>query len=190
METLPRYMVYLKNEKYLPQDASSILYLSRNILQDCKIIIRDVRVASDFLEFDMSIPQSLELDTIRSKLTQIGSFIAIDTIVETEMDKKSSLEIARQLFNSEKYWKTHEVLEGVWKHSQGDERVLLNGIILVAAALVHYQKGEYSVCISILKRALDKLQNAYGHYHNIDIDLLKTHVMDIINSIRISKFEI
>lgn len=190
MEPLRRYMVYLKNEKYRPKDASSILSLSRNLLQDCKIIIRDVRVASGFLELDTSIPQSLELDKIRSKLTQIGSIMEIDTIVETELDKKSSMEIARQLFNNEKYWKTHEVLEGVWKHSQGDERVLLNGIILVAAALVHYQKGEYSICISILKRALNKLHKAYGHYHDIDIDLLKTHVMDIVNSIRVSKFEI
>lgn len=183
-------MVYLKNEKYHPQDASSILSLSRSVLQDYKIIIRDVRVASGFLELDMSIPQSIELDKIKSILTKIGSFMEADKIIETELDKNSSLDIARQLFNNEKYWKTHEVLEGVWKHSQGDERALLNGIILVAAALVHYQKGEYSVCISILKRALDKLHKAYGHYHDIDIDLLKTHIMDIVNSVRISKFKI
>lgn len=190
MEALSRYMVYLKNEKYSSQDASSILSLSRNILQDYKIIIRDVRVASGFLEFDMSISPSLDLEKIKSKLTQIGPFIEIDTIVETELNKKTSLKLARQLFNNEKYWKTHEVLEGVWKHSQGDERALLNGIILVAAALVHYQKGEYAICISILKRALNKLQKAYGHYHDIDIDLLKTHTGDIINSNRISKFKI
>lgn len=183
-------MVYLKNEKYHPQDASSILSLSRSVLQDYKIIIRDVRVASGFLELDMSIPQSIELDKIKSILTKIGSFMEADKIIETELDKNSSLDIARQLFNNEKYWKTHEVLEGVWKHSQGDERALLNGIILVAAALVHYQKGEYSVCISILKRALDKLHKAYGHYHDIDIDLLKTHIMDIVNSVKISKFKI
>jgi uncharacterized protein len=190
MEALSRYMVYLKNEKYFSQDASTILSLSRNILQESKIIIRDVRVASDFLELDMSIPHSLDLEKIKSKLAQIGTFIEIDKIVETELDKNKSLELARQLFNNEKYWKTHEVLEGIWKHSQGDERTLLNGIILVAAALVHYQKGEYDVCISILKRALEKLHRAYGHYHDIDIDLLKTHVIDIINSKSISKFKI
>lgn len=190
MEPLSRYMVYLENEKYLPEDANSILSLSRNILQDYKIIIRDVRVASHFLELDMSIPSSLDLEKIKSKLSQIGTIMEIDRIVEGELDKKVSLDLARQLFNNEKYWKTHEILEGVWKHTQGDERALLNGIILVAAALVHYQKGEHDTCISIMKRALDKLHSAYGHYHAIDVDLLKTQVMNIINSTKISRFSI
>ena len=190
MEPLSRYMVYLENEKYLPEGANSILSLSRNILEDYKIIIRDVRVASHFLELDMSIPSSLDLEKIKSKLSQIGTIMEIDSVVEGELDKKVSLELARQLFNNEKYWKTHEILEGVWKHTQGDERALLNGIILVAAALVHYQKGEHDICISIMKRALDKLHSAYGHYHDIDVDLLKTHVMNIINSTKISRFSI
>lgn len=188
-EPSSRYMVYLENEKYLPEDANTILSLSRNILKDYKIIIRDVRVASHFLELDMSIP-SLDLEKIKSRLRKIGAMTEIDKIVEVELDKKVSLELARQLFNTEKYWKTHEILEGVWKHTQGDERALLNGIILVAAALVHYQKGEHDTCISIMKRALDKLRRAYGHYHDIDVDLIKTNVMNIINSTKISRFNI
>ena len=185
-----RYMVYLENDKYLPEDANSILSMSRNILKDYKIIIRDVRVASHFLELDMSIPSSLDLEKIKSRLRKIGTMTEIDKIVEVELDKKVSLELARQLFNTEKYWKTHEILEGVWKHTEGDERALLNGIILVAAALVHYQKGEHDTCISIMKRALDKLRRAYGHYHDIDVDLIKTNVMNIINSTKISRFNI
>lgn len=189
METLSRYMVYLENEKYLPEDANSILSTSRNSLREYKIIIRDVRVASCFLELDMSIPP-LELEKVKSKLTQIGSVMEIDKIVETELDKKVALEFARQLFNNEKYWKTHEVLEGVWKRTQGDERSLLNGIILVAAALVHYQKGEHSICISIMKRALDKLHGSSGHYYGIDVDMLKNHVKSTVNSTEISRFKI
>lgn len=185
-----RYMVYLKNEKYLPQDASSILSLSRNILQDYKIIIRDVRIATHFLELDMSIPVTLEIEKIKPKLSGIGSIVEMDRIVEIDLDKKISLKIARELFNNEKYWKTHEVLEGTWKHTHGDERALLNGIILVAAALVHYQKGEQAICISIMKRALVKLNNAYGNYHDIDIDSLKTQVTNIVNSSKVSSFKI
>lgn len=187
---LLRYMVYLKNDKYLPQDASSILSLSRNILKDYKIVIRDARIATRFLELDMSIPASLEIEKIKSKLSGIGSIVEMDRIVETDLDKKISLQMARELFNNEKYWKTHEVLEGTWKHTKGDERALLNGIILVAAALVHYQKGEQAICISILKRALVKLNNAYGNYHDIDIDSLKTQVTNMVNSAKVSIFKI
>ena len=187
---LLRYMVYLENEKYFPKDATSILSLSRKILHDDKIVIRDVRVANHFLELDISIPTRSEIEKIKSKLSLISPIIEIDNIIEKDLDKKESIKLARELFNNEKYWKTHEVLEGIWKHTQGDEKVLLNGIILVAAALVHYQKGELEICISIMKRALSKLNNSYGKYLDIDIDSLKNEVTDIVKSIKVSKFRI
>ena len=187
---LIRYMVYLKNEKYNPKDATSILSLSRNILHDDKIIIRDVRVASHFLELDISIATSSGIGKIKSKLSQIAPIIDIDRIIEKELDKRECLKLARELFNTEKYWKTHEVLEGIWKHTQGDERDLLNGIILVAAALVHYQKAELAICISIMKRALVKLNNSYGKYYDVDIDSLKREVTNMVKSSKVSNFKI
>jgi hypothetical protein len=98
--------------------------------------------------------------------------------------------MARVLFNNEKYWKTHEVLEGVWKHTYGVERDLLNGLILVAAALVHYQKGEQGICISIMNRAFAKLNNSHGRYHDINIDSLKSEITNIVKSIKFSRFTI
>jgi uncharacterized protein len=187
---LIRYMVYLKNEKYNPNDATWILSLSRNILHDDKIIIRDVRVASHFLELDISIATSSGIGKIKSKLSHIAPIIDIDRIIEKELDKRECLELARELFNNEKYWKTHEVLEGIWKHTQGDERDLLNGIILVAAALVHYQKAELAICISIMKRALVKLNNSYGKYYDVDIDSLKREVTNMVKSSKVSNFRI
>ena len=187
---LIRYMVYLKNEKYNPNDATWILSLSRNILHDDKIIIRDVRVATHFLELDISIATSSGIGKIKSKLSHIAPIIDIDRIIEKELDKRECLELARELFNNEKYWKTHEVLEGIWKHTQGDERDLLNGIILVAAALVHYQKAELAICISIMKRALVKLNNSYGKYYDVDIDSLKREVTNMVKSSKVSNFRI
>lgn len=190
VKELLRYMIYLKNEKYLPQDATHILTTSRNVLRDLNIIIRDVRVASNFLELDVSVSSESTLDVMRSKLSNIGPLIELDRIAEKELDKDESIRMARILFNNEKYWKTHEVLEGVWKHTYGDERDLLNGIILVAAALVHYQKGEHGICISIMNRALAKLNNSHGRYHDINIDSLKSEITHMIKSINFSKFTI
>ena len=190
VKELLRYMIYLKNEKYLPQDATHILTTSRNVLHDLNIIIRDVRVASNFLELDVSVSSESTLDVMRSKLSNIGPLIELDRIAEKELDKDESIRMARILFNNEKYWKTHEVLEGVWKHTYGDERDLLNGIILVAAALVHYQKGEHGICISIMNRALAKLNNSHGRYHDINIDSLKSEITHMIKSINFSKFTI
>ena len=85
---------------------------------------------------------------------------------------------------------THEVLEAIWKNTKGSERDLLNGIILVAAALVHYQKGELAICISIMKRALVKLDKSYDKYYDIDIESLKRKVAGMVNSDTVSTIKI
>jgi len=54
--------------------------------------------------------------------------------------------------------------------------------------LVHYQKDEDSICISIFNRALEKLENSNGNYHNIDIDKIKEIITEMINSKDVSSF--
>ena len=53
-------------------------------------------------------------------------------------------------------------LKAFGKTSDGNEKFLVQGLILVAAGLVHYQKDEDSICISIFNRALEKLENSNG----------------------------
>ena len=43
----------------------------------------------------------------------------------------------------------------------------------MAAAFVHDQKGEYSICIAILSRAMEKLTQAKGLYFEMDLDEIK-----------------
>lgn len=46
------------------------------------------------------------------------------------------------LFNDERFWDAHEAWEEAWKHETDPQRRLfLQGIIQVAAALVHWQRG-------------------------------------------------
>jgi predicted metal-dependent hydrolase len=103
-------------------------------------------------------------------------------ITEEHLSKKEALDRSRELFNDERYWKCHEVLENIWKQSEGEEKRLLNGIILVAAAFVHFQKGENQTCVSILRRAHGKIESCTGEYYRIKIDLLKDTVRKIIDT--------
>lgn len=66
----------------------------------------------------------------------------------------------------------------------------MQGIILIAAALVHYQKAENSICLSVLGRAMDKLAHSGGKYHGIDVDMIRTKVQTIRDSGRIAPFTI
>jgi predicted metal-dependent hydrolase len=185
MSILERYLLYLKNQKFRPSDARHLLLEARtSIPKTDNIIIRDVRVAQRFIEFDVSLSGQELLDRIvLNALSTIAEFESYEIVKEENLSKEEAIDRARNLFNSEKFWKCHEVLEFVWKQAKGDEKKLLNGVILVAAALVHFQKGENEICMSILKRADDKIKSGKEEeYYRIKLDSLKENLRKIIDT--------
>ena len=187
---LHRYMAYLKNEGFGPKDARLLLSKARQIVEKYDILIRDVRVSNRFIEFDISLGNVEDLEKIRSIFSFIGHYIDGYEVVEKDLKIEESLILAKKFFNEEKYWITHEVLEGVWKKAYGDEKDLLNGLILVAAALVHYQKNEKDIALSIMRRALKKLTAANEKYFGIDVISIKSQVSEMVKSSTIQNFTI
>ena len=187
---LHRYMAYLKNEGFGPKDARLLLSNARQIVEKYDILIRDVRVSNRFIEFDISLGNLEDLEKIRSIFSFIGQYIDRYKVVEKDLKIEESLILAKKLFNEEKYWITHEVLEGVWKKAYGDEKDLLNGLILVAAAFVHYQKNEKDIALSIMRRALKKLTTVNEKYFGIDVVSIKSQVSEMVKSSTIRNFTI
>jgi uncharacterized protein len=181
---LERYLLYLKNQKFKPSDAPAVLLEARTrIPKSSNIIIRDVRVAQRFIEFDVSVSEQEVFDrNVLNALSTIAEFDSYEIIKEEDLSKEEAIDRARSLFNDERFWKCHEVLENVWKQSEGEEKGLLNGVILVAAAFVHFQKGENETCIGILRRAHDKIKTGQGQYYRIRFDLLEENVRKIIDT--------
>lgn len=186
---MERYMIHLKNTKFLPKDASSLLRKSRDLTKGMSVTIRDSRVSSRYVEFDVSINQD-ELDKFIGFLEPIGSLDHAKHVVEESIDKEDAIDDGIFYFNTERFWECHEVLEGVWNKCYEGEKDLVQGIILVAAALVHYQKNENDICISIFERALKKLANTSGMYHKINVDDLRDNVQKMLVTRKISTFEI
>jgi uncharacterized protein len=182
-------MVHLKNSGYVPTDAKALLAKADQLTSDMDVIVRDMRVSTKYLEFDVSVKKE-ELDIVIKKFESIGSLDDARHVVEEKIEKEEALKIAKQYFDDERYWECHEVLEGVWKKTYEGEKDLVQGIILVAAALVHYQKYENEICLSIMSRAMEKLSNSSGVYHGIDIDRFQKTVEMIISSKTIQPFMI
>ncbi len=90
--------------------------------------------------------------------------------------KEEVLEEARGYFNSERYWECHETLESVWRPAKGEEKSLVQAIILVCAALVHEQRGERDVALGIYRRALPQIKWHERRYDDIDVPRLRVHV--------------
>lgn len=183
-----RYMVYLQNEGYIPKDAQYILLMARKILLGSTI--RDVRVSRDCLEFDITFENKENMQKMIAGLSLIGKFIESNKVVEMDIGKHEAMQLAKKYFNSERYWNAHEVMEGVWKKAMGEEKKLLNGLILIAAGLVHYQKDERDICLGILQRAIEKLANADGVYFGLDVAATKGEIEKILESRRVHTFKI
>ncbi|MGI0072455.1 MAG: DUF309 domain-containing protein [Nitrosotalea sp.] len=182
-------MIHLQNSGYMPQDAPKLLKTADQLTSELDATIRDTRVSTKYLEFDVSIPKE-QLDLLVDKLETIGKLDEVRYLVEEKIEKKEALENAKFYFNNERFWECHEVLEGVWKKAYEGEKDLVQGIILVAAAFVHYQKNENEICLSIMNRAMEKLKSATGIYHDINVDEFKRKTFDIIKTGNITTFTI
>ena len=180
-------MLHLKNSKYLHKDATTILHDSRDLIYGITAVIRDCRVSSKFIELDISVHKN-NLELLLEKLSSIGQNGDSRLIIEEEIEKEQLVNDGISYFNNERFWECHEALEGAWKQSKGEEKELIQGLILVAAALVHYQKAEDDIRLSVLGRALEKLNDKSGQYCRINVDDVKQKVIEILDKKEIFTF--
>src|SRR6476619_6083362 len=185
-----RYLVYLGNKNnYLPANSKSVLHSLRVLLQYYRnAVVRDIRISSYFIEIDVSTqddnslsPNDLEFF---GPIDMLGSLIRLEELNEVTgfISREDAVMSSIFLFNMERYWKSHEVLEGVWKDSKGKTRNLLNGLILVDAAYVHFQKGENAIFFSILYRSLEKFKDYPRYFYDINLEFLLKDINKIIST--------
>jgi uncharacterized protein len=131
---------------------------------------------------------ALEVDVFTPSVQDFELFVAaLEPLARVEFTKnldeappfkpkEDVLAEAVRYFNSERYWECHETIESVWRPAKGEEKRLLQGIILVCAALVHEQRGERDVALGIYRRALPNLSWDEKAYHGIEVTRLRKKV--------------
>ena len=77
-----------------------------------------------------------------------------------------------RLFNQEKFFEAHEVLELCWRRQEGRERAYYHGLIQIAAALVHLQKGTPEGGKRLLKTASKYLETFRPSFMELDLEKL------------------
>jgi len=70
----------------------------------------------------------------------------------------NDLERAEKYFDRGEYFECHEVLEEVWKKTSGKKKVLLQGLIQVAAGLHKLKQGHPEGAAKLFARAKPKLK--------------------------------
>jgi hypothetical protein len=159
-------------------------------------VVKNLRVSDFAIEFDLYVQNERLLDEnltrLSSEISNILTAKLLDPVAEeSKIPKERVIEEVRQLFNEQRFWECHETLEQVWRTETGEEKALQQGIILAASAFVHYQRDEPEICISMLKRARDKLEiGSNEKYYAINLKKLKEKVNKIIQSRKIELFTI
>ena len=185
-----RFLVRLKAPG-VPQQ--NLLRMVRTVAKALGASLRNPKWTSyGALELDVFCPSEPDFDLF---LSAIGPMTEIEFARDLNSappykEEGELLSEAKALFNAERYWECHEVLEGLWKTKQGEEKHTLQGFILVSAAFVHHQKGEDDVALGILRRASKLLESKGPSYHEVDLPLLRARVQQCLRLARLSEFSL
>jgi len=182
-------MLHLKNNGFFPKDSRELIYRARDLASDMDASVRVVRIARNFVEFDVGVKKE-DLDTLVEKLSPIGIIDNIRHVFEEEIEKEKGISDGIYYFNNERYWECHEAFEGVWKQCFGKEKEILQGIILFAVAFAHAQEDDLQIGIGMLRRVLDKLGTSPSEYHSIDVDRLRKKATEMQQEKKLTIFEI
>lgn len=81
------------------------------------------------------------------------------------------LQRGQNLFNDEKFFEAHEAWEELWHVEQGRDRTFVQGLIAVAAHLVHVKKGNWSGARGTADLAYQKFNTPAAHRLYRELDL-------------------
>ena len=72
------------------------------------------------------------------------------------------------LFNAQKFWEAHEAWETDWLVSDGEPKLFLQGLIQLAAAYHHVQRGTFRGAVRLFDAALEKLARVPEGYMGVN----------------------
>ena len=74
------------------------------------------------------------------------------------------------LFNGVRYWHAHEAWETLWRAADDDDRDFYQGLIQVAAGLLHLQRRNARGARNKLEEGIDRLERYLPSYHGIMVN--------------------
>lgn len=75
-----------------------------------------------------------------------------------------------RLYNAGSYFEAHEVLEAVWLEEEGEDKAFLQGLIKLAAAFHHFQKGTYKGMLDLLHGGMGPLAPLRPAFRGVELE--------------------
>ena len=122
-------------------------------------------------------------DTIMGMNSIVFSLSAKDGETDSSFRRRMSLDWTQgdlheglRCFHSGAFFEAHEHWESVWLAAHEPERMFLQGLIQVAAAFHHFQRGNCAGTISLLRSALGRLDRYPAVFTGIAVTPLRTAI--------------
>ncbi len=201
-EALPseRYLLRFENTSGLtPAQRERVKDAARRAVPSPGVRVGTLRVGKEAVELDLFVGSIGELERavppLEAALGRLLHRIRADA-PSAPQPIEAVVEEAKDLFNGERFWECHEVLEGVWqarggKTSREPETLLLQGLILVAAAYVQQQKGAEERGLALLRKASRRLEAwQEALYHGLDVRDLRRQIGDVLEAGALSSIQL
>ena len=92
---------------------------------------------------------------------------------ETALGADPRLQQAIALFNQGEWYGCHDGFEELWHETQGPLRPLLQGVLQVAVARLHLERGNHRGATVLLGEGLGRLQRCGPRDLDLDVDALR-----------------
>ncbi len=189
-----RFLLRLSNgSKFAPKDARELTLRTYRAVKEFGGDVGNLRVSTAAVELDLLLKSKTNLQAATKSLEkELGPLLALREldIPGPRMQAGDAIREGIQMFNEERFWESHEALESAWLTASGADKEILQGLILLAAALVHLQKDELTVTLSVLRRAQNKLSGYHSEHFGVNIDTLRDEVSSMISAGHLNFFKI
>ena len=191
-----RFLVRVDNLRRFTQlDTIQLLIRLRKEVEQFRGVVKNLRVSENAVEFDLyTVDDNSKIRSLEELGKNFGDVLTAKSLdLDQKLESKENvIKETRNLFNQQRYWESHETLEQVWrKEATGAQKDVQQGLILVASAMVHFQKNENDVCLGMIPRAIAKLDHwDEPDYYGINLADLKLKLQEILKSKRVVPFKI
>lgn len=90
----------------------------------------------------------------------------------TSLDWQKRFRLGLEQFNAGEFFECHETLESCWREQAGEEREVTQGVIQIAVAWYHLERGNVKGALRLFDRALPRLTRHLPAALGIDLSAL------------------
>ncbi|GAB6945447.1 DUF309 domain-containing protein [Vulcanisaeta sp. JCM 14467] len=147
-----RVLIITGNPGFTPIDRQELM----NKLRLERLRIINVRIANDHVEIDLYI-DDITIEKIKSLGFVIKELINIEGESNNEgYNEEYAVRRYIELFNKERFWEAHEVLEKIWHRNRNEG---IRGLIILAAAFVKIQENNPGAFKRLMMTAKELIMN-------------------------------